>query len=64
MAVRSSLVHRQCTSRYLGRIFSRGGGNSGFFHVVIEIVVLGEPTVVEFHFTNTKLTEKRFSTKN
>jgi len=46
----------------VGRIFSRGV-YSGFFQMVTKIFFQGWPTVMKFHFTNSKLREKLLSTK-
>jgi len=46
----------------VGRIFSKGN-NSGFFQVVVENIFPAEATVVNFHFTKSKLGEKHFSSK-
>jgi len=43
--------------------FSREGGNSRFFQVVAKGIFLGGPTVVKFHYTNSKESDKHFSTK-
>ena len=39
------------------------GGSSGFFQVMAKIIFPWGETVVKFHFTNSKLKEKHFSTK-
>jgi len=46
----------------VGRIFSRGV-YSGFFQMVTKIFFQGWPTVMKFHFTNSKLREELLSTK-
>jgi len=43
--------------------FFQGGGNSGYFHVVTKSIFQTGANSNEFHFTNSKITEKYFSTK-
>jgi len=57
-----SLIYTK-SSMGVGNIFSREGGNSRFFQVVAKGIFQGGPTVVKFHYTNSKESDKHFSTK-
>jgi len=44
--------------------FSQEGEIKDFFQVAAKSFIPGVPTVVKFHFSNSKLTEKHFSAQN